>query len=154
MMMRVFTNKYLLFAFRIIVAFVFILAGAEKVSNPEAFSDSIYNYRLLPLIFINVLAIILPWIELTVGILLLLGILVKENSYIISIMYIVFIFAIGISLARGLNIDCGCFGTSLGTQIGLLKIGENLVLLVMSFLLLKFGSGILSLQINSQPVEV
>jgi uncharacterized membrane protein YphA (DoxX/SURF4 family) len=152
-MMSIISNKYLLFAFRIIVAFIFILAGIEKISNPSAFSDSIQNYKLLHLILINILAITLPWIELIGGILLLLGILVKENSYIISVMLVVFIIAIGISLARGLNIDCGCFGTSLGTQIGLLKVGENIILLLMSFLLIKFGSGFLSLQSNYNPVQ-
>lgn len=153
-MIKVISNKYVLFACRLIVAFVFIIAGISKISNMEAFSDSIQNYRLMPLILINFFAIILPWIEFTTGMLLLFGILVKENSFIITVMLIVFIAAIGISLARGLNIDCGCFDTILGTQIGLLKIGENLILLIMSFLLLKSGSGFLSLQTDNNPDQI
>ena len=91
------------------------------------------------------MAIILPWIELVAGILLLFGVMVKENSAIISVLLLLFTIAIIISLARGLNIDCGCFGTTLGTQIGLLKVGENLSLLIMSLVLMKFHSDSFSL---------
>ncbi|MGD8306003.1 MAG: MauE/DoxX family redox-associated membrane protein [Ignavibacteria bacterium] len=146
-------NKYLLFVIRIIIAFVFILAGIEKISDPETFSVSIQNYKILPLILINITAIILPWIELITGILLLLGILVKENSYLISTMLVIFILAIGISLARGLNIDCGCFGTRLGAEIGLFKLGENVILLIMSIILISSGSEFLFLPQQNKEKE-
>ena len=142
-------NKYLLLIFRVIVSFVFIYAAIEKISDPASFSDAIDNYRLLPLFLVNFFAITLPWIELVVGILLLFGVRVKENSFIISVLLVVFLVAIIISLARGLNIDCGCFGTINGTKIGLEKIVENIVLLFMSFSLMKFDSILLSLSKKS-----
>lgn len=138
-------NKYLLFLFRIALAIVFIYAGTEKISDPAGFSDSINNYKILPLVFVNFFAITLPWIELTAGILLLFGIKVKETSFIISVLLIVFILVIAVSLIRGLNIDCGCFGTLSGTKIGVHKVVENLVLLLPGLLLVKFDSGFLSL---------
>ena len=144
-MNKLFIKKYLLLLFRIFLAFIFIYAGIEKISDPSAFSDSISNYKLLPLQFVNLFAIILPWTELVTGILLLFGILVKENSFIISSLLLIFLFAIGISLARGLNIDCGCFGTSAGSKIGLLKLGENIFLAVLSFILMKFDSNFLTI---------
>ena len=57
----------------------------------------------------------------------------------------VFIFAIVISLGRGLNIECGCFGTSSGSKVGIIKLVENSTLLIFSFLLTKFNSVYLSL---------
>ena len=125
--MKFLSNKYLLFIIRIVIAFIFIYAGAEKISNPDDFALSISNYRLLPISLLNFFAITLPWIEIISGILLLLGISVKENSAIILTMLSVFTIAIIISLFRGLSIDCGCFGK--GTQIGLLKLGENLLMI-------------------------
>ena len=116
-MKNVLNNKFLLFVLRTILAFVFIYAAILKIAEPGDFSQAIANYKLLPDILINILGIILPWIEIIAGILLLFGVAVKENSVIISGMLIVFIIAIGISLARGLNIDCGCFGTANGDQI-------------------------------------
>ena len=136
-MKTILTNKYLQLIFRIIVAFVFIIAGIEKISDPSGFSTSIENYSLFPIFTINIIAVILPWIELIAGILLLFGVMVKENSAIISVLLILFTIAISISLTRGLNIECGCFGTTLGNQIGLIKIVENLLILIMSLILTK-----------------
>lgn len=136
--MKIISNKYLLFIIRIVIAFIFIYAGAEKISNPEDFALSISNYRLLPIASLNFFAVILPWIEIVSGIFLLFGILVKENSAIILSLLLLFTIAIVISLFRGLSIDCGCFGK--GTQIGLFKLGENLLMIVGSLLLTVFGS--------------
>jgi len=139
------SNKYLLFLFRMIVGFVFIYAGILKISDPAGFSDAINNYDLLPLSIVNFFAITLPWIEVVAGLFLMFGISVKENSFIISVMLVAFILAIAISLGRGLNIECGCFGTSSGTKVGIIKLVENIVLLTFSFLLTKFNSVFLSL---------
>jgi len=144
-MNKLLSNKYLLILFRIIVGFVFIYAGILKISDPAGFSDAINNYDLLPLSFVNFFAITLPWIEVVAGIFLLFGISVKENSFIISVMLVVFIFAIVISLGRGLNIECGCFGTSSGSKVGIIKLLENSLLLTFSFLLIKFNSILLSI---------
>ncbi len=138
-------NKYLLLLFRVIVGFVFIYAGILKISDPAGFSDAINNYDLLPLSFVNFFAITLPWIEVVAGLFLLFGISVKENSFIISVMLVVFLLAIAISLGRGLNIECGCFGTSSGTKVGIIKLVENSILLIFSFVLIKFDSVFLSL---------
>jgi uncharacterized membrane protein YphA (DoxX/SURF4 family) len=143
-MNKLFSNKYLLFIIRIVLGFIFIYAGVEKISDPETFAISISNYRLLPIAIINFFAITLPWIELVAGILIVFGISVKENSAIIFSMLLVFTVAIIISLFRGLSIDCGCFGK--GTQIGLLKLGENTLMIIGSFLLVVFGSNIFRLK--------
>ena len=139
-----FSNKYLLLFTRIVLGFIFIYAGAEKISDPESFAVSISNYRLLPIATINFFAITLPWIELVAGILLIFGIAVKENSSILFSMLLVFTIAIVISLFRGLSIDCGCFGK--GSQIGLLKLVENTLMFIGSFLLMFFGSDLFKLK--------
>lgn len=143
-MKNLFSNMYLLFLIRLVLGFIFIYAGAEKISDPEAFAISISNYRLLPVSTLNFFAITLPWIELVAGVLMIFGIAVRENSSIIFSMLLVFTIAIIISLFRGLSIDCGCFGK--GSQIGLLKLGENTLMIIGSFLLMVFGSNFLRLK--------
>lgn len=143
-MKNFYSNKYLLLIIRIIIGFIFIYAGAEKISDPEAFAISISNYRLLPTAAINFFAIILPWIELVAGILLIFGIAVKENSSVLFSMLLVFTIAIVISLFRGLSIDCGCFGK--GTQIGLYKLGENTLMIIGTIILMIFGSDLFKLK--------
>jgi putative oxidoreductase len=145
MLSKILNNKFLLLTIRLFFAFIFIFAAVSKIAEPEAFARAIYNYKLLPDFLINILSIILPWIELITGILLFFGVSVKENSVILSGLLIVFIFAIGISMIRGLNIDCGCFGTVDGAKVGLGKILENTGLLLLGIILIKFDSKFLSL---------
>lgn len=145
MINNILNNKYLLLTIRLFFGFVFIYASVTKISDPEGFAQAIYNYKLLPLFLVNILAIILPWIELTTGILLLFGVSVKENSVILNGLLVIFIVAIIISLFRGLDINCGCFGTVDGAKVGLQKILENIGLLILGFVLIKFDSDFLSL---------
>ena len=145
MLNKILNNNILLLAIRLFLGFIFIFAAVTKFSDPEGFSQSIYNYKLMPDFLINFLAIAFPWIELIAGILLVFGISIKENSAILSGLLVVFIIAIGISMARGLNIDCGCFGTVGGTKIGIQKILENIGLLVLGLILIKYDSKYLSL---------
>lgn len=143
--MKVLNNKYLLLIFRLFLGFIFVFAAVTKISDPEAFSQSIYNYKLLPLSLVNIFAILFPWIEIVAGILLIFGVSVKENSAIISGLLIIFIIAITISLFRGLDIDCGCFGTVDGAKVGIVKILENIGLLLLGIFLIRFDSHYLSL---------
>jgi uncharacterized membrane protein YphA (DoxX/SURF4 family) len=138
--------KYFLFLLRIILSIVFIYAAIEKIALPENFSVAISNYKLFPVAMINITAIIIPWIELSAGILLLFGISVKENSAIITFLLVVFTIVIIISLFRGLNIDCGCFGTAYGSKIGLLKIIENILLIISGLVLIKWDSSLFILK--------
>jgi len=144
-MNKLLSNKYFLLTIRIVLGFVFIFAAISKATDPDMFARAISNYKLLPLFSINFLAIILPWIELCAGILLVFGISIKENSAILSGLLLIFIIAIAISLGRGLNIDCGCFGTVGGSKVGIQKILENIGLLILGLILVKFGSNNISL---------
>ena len=146
MMKKVLSNKYLLLIFRIILGLIFIYSGILKIIDVQGFSDSIFNYKLLPDLIVNILAVLLPWIELTAGLLLTLGICVKENAFIINILLAVFIIAITINLLRGLDINCGCFGTENGTKIGFTKLIENSILFCIGIFLMVFDSKIFTLQ--------
>lgn len=144
-MKKLISNIYILFLMRIILSLVFIFAGIEKIISPAGFSESISNYRLLPSTIIIFSAITLPWVELFTGILLLFGISVKENAAIITALLVVFTLAVIISILRGLSIDCGCFGTALGERVGLLKVTENVLLILFGMVLARTDSDYLKL---------
>ena len=143
-MTKLLGNKYFLLTIRIVLGLVFIFAAIFKASEPELFARSIANYKLLPIFLVNIFAIILPWIELCAGLLLMFGVSVRENSVILSGLLSVFIIAIIISLMRGLDIECGCFGTVDGAKVGVQKILENIGLLIAGLILIKFDSKTLS----------
>ena len=106
-----FENR-LFVALRFILGLIFIWAGWGKVLDPRGFVQIIENYKLLPPFLIDPFALILPWVEILSGIALVSGHLIKGSAMIINILMLVFIFAIGISMFRGLDIHCGCFSTS------------------------------------------
>ncbi len=145
-MKRMLHNEYFLLILRLTVASVFIFAGIEKIADPSSFSVSIDNYRLFPDFSINIIAVFLPWLEVFAGILMLFGISVKETALVFNFLLILFIAIVISALARGLNIDCGCFGTAAAQKVGLTKIFENILLLAAGILLQINGSSKLSVK--------
>lgn len=99
---------------RIILGIVFIYASCDKILHPAAFAKIIYNYKILPDELINLSAIFLPWLELTIGSLLIIGIWLPGSVFIGNILLIIFFSALMYNKARGLDISCGCFSTSQG----------------------------------------
>jgi uncharacterized membrane protein YphA (DoxX/SURF4 family) len=144
-MTHILNNKYLLLLGRIFLAFVFLYAAVFKIADPDLFGQTIANYKLLPFSMVNIFAITIPWIEFTAAILLLFGIAVRETSFIISSLLVIFIVMIVISLFRGLNIDCGCFATASGSKIGVQKIIENSFMLLIGIWLIIKGSAAFTL---------
>lgn len=135
--MKILTNKYSILLYRIILSVVFIFAGLEKIISPDVFAESISNYKLFPNFSINIIAITVPWIELITGLFLLFGITIKETLKIINSMMLFFIIIILFALVRGLDIECGCFGTHNAQKVGFIKLFENTILLSFGILLYK-----------------
>jgi putative oxidoreductase len=94
---------------QIALGIVFVVAAIPKIADPPAFAHMIYNYRLLPGGAINALALVMPWVELFVGVALILGVWKREAAVVAGILLLVFLVAIGVNLARGHAVDCGCF---------------------------------------------
>lgn len=94
-----------------ILGSIFVYAGAIKIISPQDFADSIAAYQVLPFSVINVLAWGLPLFEVICGILVLSGRFLRMGLLGIVAMLALFMAALMIALARGLSINCGCFGT-------------------------------------------
>ncbi len=122
---------------RLLVGGAFVVAGALKVADPAKFALDVSNYRLVPYELINLVAILLPWIEITSGLFVLAGIWLRAAALVITSLTVVFLVLIVSALARGLNIECGCFGTVGGKHIGLVNLVIDSALLALSALLVK-----------------
>ena len=123
-------------AIRIALGLVFLLYGLDKISQPDVFARSIDNYRLLPEVFINLMAVLLPWVEVLCGLLLIFGQWIRAAALVSGFLLIVFVIAVSITLVRGLDISCGCFNTNGGRKVGMKLLGEDLLLLAMSLVLI------------------
>ena len=97
---------------RLIPGIVFLYAGITKVASIEAFAQNIWAYELLPQLWMaDVLAYILPVVEILAGLLLILGLLTRGAAAAILLMLVMFIIGIGWVWSQGISIDCGCFGS-------------------------------------------
>jgi uncharacterized membrane protein YphA (DoxX/SURF4 family) len=94
---------------RVVVSVVFIVAGFEKVLEPETFTAAIKNYHMVPNGLVNILALGIPMTELGVGICLFFGIKPRIMGWVICLLLVVFLGAISHALWRGEPMNCGCF---------------------------------------------
>ena len=99
------------FIFRIILGIVFIYASYEKILNPEGFSDNIHNFHITPAAVENLAALIIPWLELIVGLFLIFGVFLEGATSITIGLYIFFIIILSQAVFRGIDVHCGCFKT-------------------------------------------
>jgi uncharacterized membrane protein YphA (DoxX/SURF4 family) len=96
---------------RLVVGIVWIVAGALKVGDLTASGRSVVAYRLLPYDASMFLGAVLPFLEIVLGALLVLGLATRLAAAISVVLFAVYIGAIISVWVRGLRIDCGCFGT-------------------------------------------
>lgn len=96
---------------RVVLGGVFIYASLDKIINPGAFAQAVFNYQVLPGALINLTALILPWLELILGVYLLFNRWMAGASILAAILMTIFMGLIIFNLARGLDISCGCFST-------------------------------------------
>ena len=89
---------------------VLLLAGYLKAQSPSKAQMAVRAYRLLPVGIANFFGLVLPWLEIGAGILLIVGIAVRYSSLFGGALMLLFVGAISQAWARGLSIDCGCFG--------------------------------------------
>ena len=128
-------NKGVLLAFRLVLGGLFVYAGAVKVLEPLDFAQNVRNYQLVGQSLSFVAAIILPWLEILAGLALILGVWTRGAALVVTGLLVFFIVLTAVTMARGLDVDCGCFG-SLSRKSGWGVILEDLGMLVLGLALL------------------
>jgi len=101
---------------RLFIGIILIYPGIQKVIDPFSLAKIIYAYDLFPHITINMIAIILPFLEIVTGVAFITGRYIGGASVISMILFSAFVIAISINLFRGHEFDCGCFSVSGGSH--------------------------------------
>jgi putative oxidoreductase len=120
---------------RWLLGLVFLASALGKIADPAGFADSVAGYRLLPNSLVNPFAMVLPWLEAFVGLSLLNRVAHRSGALLAVVLNLVFLGAVGSAMARGLDVDCGCF-TVAKSKVGLELIARDIILLGMSLVIL------------------
>jgi uncharacterized membrane protein YphA (DoxX/SURF4 family) len=113
--------RLLLIAARILLGLIFVYAAYSKLHFNGGwhlrdyyflFAMGIDSYRMLPLGAVEWMARILPWLELGLGMLLVIGVGVRWAGLLLTALLVVFMIALAHAALGGLEINCGCFGTN------------------------------------------
>jgi len=97
-------------ACRLVPTALLLWAGVAKAIDPQGSILSVNAYDVLPEAAVRAVAALLPWVEIVLGTLLILGLFVRFAGVATAVLTSIFIAGMAQAKARGLPIDCGCFG--------------------------------------------
>ncbi len=120
---------------RIIIAVVFLYAAVPKILNPQAFYLNILGYNLVEGTLAKLIALWLPWIELIAAFGVLFNIWMNANLRLVQLMLSGFIVLLILTLIRGIDADCGCFGSAGGRVTWWHVFGDFVLLFITTFLI-------------------
>jgi len=104
------TRPWLSLASRLGLAAVWLVAGGSKISDLGASGRAVNAYQIFPYDVAMVIGAALPFVEIALGLILLLGLATRLAAGVSAALLVVFVAGIVSAWARGLSIDCGCFG--------------------------------------------
>lgn len=112
---------------RVLLGGLLVYAGFSKLMDVPKFAKDIANFRLLPDSLNHLLAVILPWNEIVVGSMLIVGIWTRAVALASLFFFTVFAVAVSSAIARNLNIECGCLGNADASKVGFLTLAKDAV---------------------------
>lgn len=95
---------------RLGLAAVWLTSGILKAVDPDQTYVAVRAYDVLPMAGVEIVAAILPWFEIALGVLILIGAGLRLVAALSAALLLMFIAGVVQAWARGLSIDCGCFG--------------------------------------------
>lgn len=125
---------------RIALGVIFILAGLSKIIDPVGFSRSVSAYGIVSKEFASYVAIVIPTLEMVLGLLLVIGYKIKSAVFSLLCLMMIFSFVIIINIMWGKSFKCGCFnlpllGPFIDGTIGPKLLIRNAVIIIFLFIL-------------------
>ncbi len=126
-------KRWLLIAARLVLAGIFLYAGIAKLRDPwPQFAVAIDGFKMVPGDLLEPMARGLPWIEVAAGLGLLVNMLAPWAGIATTLMLVAFNTAGIWAYAKGLQVDCGCFGSGSADPIGPLWFAEHGAMLALA----------------------
>lgn len=121
-----------------IVGLVFLWASVNKILQPADFALSVFRYHLVPPVLINLISLMMAWLELScAGCVLFIPKMRKPALLFLLILLLIFTLTIMLNIFRGTHVACGCFSTSpFARPLGWINVLRNVGLIALSSLAL------------------
>lgn len=97
-------------AARLLTGGVWVVAGALKLPDLDSSVRAVRAYEILPEAIVPVVGTMLPILEVVIGLTLILGLVTRFSAVVSALLFLAFVIGIASVWARGIEIDCGCFG--------------------------------------------
>lgn len=139
---------------------VFVYASLDKIAHPLDFARIVYRYRLagptatLGVVPANAFAVVLPWLEAVIGVLLVTGLWRREAAALAAALLVMFLVAVGYVMWQGIDVEhCGCFTVGgEGRGAGWMLIASDLGLLAASLYVLLIRPRTVASASSAEPV--
>jgi putative oxidoreductase len=130
---------------RVALGLVFVAAGGLKIGHADVFASEIAGFQLLPHALIAPLALLLPFLELMIGIYLILGLFTRFAAWFAAAEMALFAAAIASAVMRGISTSCGCFGPSDHATTSWPEVGRDLGFTLMAVIIAWWPPGALAM---------
>ena len=138
-------KDWIAFVLRLGLGGVFLAAGGLKVGHADVFASEIAGFELLPHALIAPLALLLPFLELMIGVYLVLGLFTRFAAWFAAAEMALFAGAIGLAVVRGIHVSCGCFGPSDTATTSWSEVGRDIGFAVLGIIIALMAPGALAL---------
>jgi len=125
-------NRAIGYIIRIFIGLVFVISSIAKLFSLQHFIEIVMTMNMLPQFLVPYFSISLPLIEYFLGMFMVFGIYVRETAKAIMLLLIIFTIVIVFNLIKGNQIECGCFGTLIGEEIGWTLLTRDLIILILT----------------------
>ena len=115
-------------AIRLVAAGIWLTAGIAKLLDLEHFHSQVAAYKLLPHVLVEPFAYALPFVETFAGLYLLVGLATRATAIVTCVLMVAFLTAQIQAWARGLQLDCGCFGVIGHQRVGFWSVARDTAL--------------------------
>lgn len=138
-------------AFRLTLGVIFCASGLAKIPDPLSFISTLWAFKLFPEPIVPLLTIYVPWLELELGLLLILGLFWRTGALLIGLLNVTFALALLSLVIRGIDVDCGCFGL-LSDMLGLpdmansTAVARDTIFALMSLYVYRTGESMFTLE--------
>ncbi len=126
------SGRFVILGARLVLAALFAAAAAPTILDPVSFARDVENYHLLSPELVAVVAVVLPPLEMVLALALLTGVHARGAAVVTGGLLLGFAGGMAQAIARGIDLDCGCFGSAMAMEVSGWTVARNLVLALLA----------------------